>query len=85
MVNWDELEQKCAVCTRCGLCAANCPAAAIDLAGEAFIDTAKCARCMRCLTFCPTGAIGMDPERMAALNARIPPLFEGRKPNTLFL
>ena len=20
MVNWDELEQKCAVCTRCGLC-----------------------------------------------------------------
>lgn len=72
-------------CTRCGLCAARCPAQAIDLESPDFLDTGKCARCMRCVTFCPNQALGMDPERMAALNARIPPLFEGRKVNELYL
>ena len=72
-------------CTRCGLCAARCPASAIRMEDPAWIDTEQCARCMRCVTFCPAGALGMDPARMEALNQRIAPLFEGRKPNELYL
>ncbi|MBQ7858990.1 MAG: 4Fe-4S binding protein, partial [Faecalibacterium sp.] len=77
--------QKPASCTHCGSCAARCPMQAITLAPDVTVDAGKCIACMRCFSICPAGAIGPDPEKLAAVSARIAPMFEGRKPNTLFI
>lgn len=41
-------------CTRCGLCAENCPWGAIDKDDHAVIDSLKCMRCFRCIKLCPS-------------------------------
>jgi len=50
-------------CTKCGLCASDCPAAIIELNGEfPFITEEKeasCYRCQHCLAVCPVGAISI--------------------------
>jgi ferredoxin len=43
-------------CTKCGLCAANCPWGAIDPTDYRTVDSAKCFRCARCVKDCPQGA-----------------------------
>ena len=43
-------------CTRCGLCAENCPWGAIDTDDYATIDYLKCMRCFRCIRVCPVSA-----------------------------
>lgn len=43
-------------CTRCGLCAKNCPVEAIPLENPNLTDTDKCITCMRCVTICPENA-----------------------------
>lgn len=72
-------------CTRCGLCAARCPAQAIDLEAECPVDAGKCAHCMRCVSFCPTGAIALNAEMVNGVFAKIGGLFAGHKTNELYL
>lgn len=70
-------------CTHCGLCAAKCPAGAIDDSGV--IDGEKCISCMRCTAICPNGARFIDPEKLSALIERLKNALGGRKENELFL
>lgn len=70
-------EQKC---TRCGLCAADCPARIIvqpgdDLPTIAPEREAACYRCQHCLAICPTGAVsilGLRPEESRPLAGNYP-------------
>ena len=52
-----------AICTRCGECAADCPARIITMKeGVPTIATDKesdCYRCQHCLAICPTGAVSI--------------------------
>ncbi|MDD5339483.1 MAG: EFR1 family ferrodoxin [Dehalococcoidales bacterium] len=43
-------------CTRCGLCAENCPWGAIEIDDEVSYDPLKCMRCFRCIKYCPSNA-----------------------------
>ncbi|MBU0714633.1 MAG: nitroreductase family protein [Verrucomicrobia bacterium] len=52
------------LCTRCGLCAADCPAQIITQEGKALPSIspdqeAKCLQCQHCLAICPTAAISI--------------------------
>ncbi|MCD7948533.1 MAG: EFR1 family ferrodoxin [Oscillospiraceae bacterium] len=45
-------------CTKCGLCAKNCPAGAIPMDRPKKTDKSKCITCMRCIRYCPQKARG---------------------------
>jgi len=68
------------MCTRCGLCVADCPARIIAMtdAGVPAIAPereAACYRCQHCLVICPTAAVsilGLDPENSQPLAGKIP-------------
>jgi len=72
-------------CVSCGLCAAQCPVAAIDPQDPEKVDSSKCFRCMRCIRRCPTGAKGVSAEGLAKTDQRIGHLLREHKPNALFL
>ncbi len=52
-------------CTGCGLCAADCPTAAIKLVAKRPVFGAACVRCGLCVGICPVQAI-TQPEEPAA-------------------
>ncbi|MCH5312120.1 MAG: 4Fe-4S binding protein [Prevotella sp.] len=43
-------------CTRCGLCAQECPAGVIDKANPYLTDNSVCISCCRCISVCPSHA-----------------------------
>ena len=47
------------LCTRCGVCAENCPGHAVDMTddGPAFARPQDCTYCAECEEVCPTAAI----------------------------
>jgi nitroreductase/NAD-dependent dihydropyrimidine dehydrogenase PreA subunit len=68
-----------ATCTKCGQCAADCPARVIDLDGGypaiAAGKEASCYRCQHCLALCPVGAVsilGRNPEDSLSLAGGLP-------------
>lgn len=72
-------------CTRCGLCAEECPWEAIDNDDYVTIDYTKCMRCLRCIRICPAGA----KKNISAEFDEALPIFEkmvsARKEPELFL
>lgn len=72
-------------CTRCGLCARQCPTGAIDADEPARVDAGRCICCMRCVNICPARARQADAGFLAALSARLAPLCAGRRENAFFL
>ena len=60
-----------AACTRCGDCAAACPASCIVLpeggTGAPAVDAGACVRCGHCVDACPEGGISLEgPDELAA-------------------
>lgn len=72
-------------CTRCGLCAAKCPAGAIPEDNPAATDAEKCISCMRCIAVCPNRARSLPAGTVEAIAQRIGAACAERKANQLFL
>ena len=72
------------LCTRCGLCAADCPARIIAQEGKSLPSIrpdqeAECLQCQHCLAICPTAAIsilGRNPDNSLALSTDSFPRFD---------
>jgi nitroreductase/NAD-dependent dihydropyrimidine dehydrogenase PreA subunit len=76
MLKFEVRQEKC---TRCGLCAKDCPVKIIDLkTGYPRIEVDKeqtCIRCQHCLAICPTAAIsilGRDPKQSRSIEGNFP-------------
>ncbi len=72
-------------CTQCGLCAAKCPAGAIDKNNVREIDKAKCISCMRCVTICPQKAKSVSALMLTGASAMLKKACSVRKQCELYL
>jgi ferredoxin len=72
-------------CTRCGLCAEECPWEAIDNDDYATIDYTKCMRCLRCIKICPASAKENISEKFDEALPRFEMMVSARKEPELFL
>lgn len=72
-------------CTACGLCAARCPAQAIDPAQPQTSDRERCILCMRCVKICPAHARALPAPVMALLAEKLGPCLERRETPALYL
>ncbi len=72
-------------CTRCGLCARECPEQAIDQGEPSRINEEKCISCFRCIRLCPTGAKNMDTEEYRSFAEAFTQKLSQRKENLYIL
>lgn len=72
-------------CTKCGICAKNCPAGAIDGQNPAKVDKKKCISCMRCVFVCPHRARKVNPVMLAAVNVMLRKTCSERKAYEIYL
>ncbi|NLI54245.1 MAG: 4Fe-4S binding protein [Clostridiales bacterium] len=70
-------------CISCGLCAASCPAHAIETDNKTIRD--NCISCFRCIRHCPVGAKNMDTERYLTFAAEFSQRLKSRRENEYFL
>lgn len=71
-------------CTKCGLCAENCPAQAIDKGNPTHTDSKQCISCMRCITQCPQSARKVNGALVSVAAMAIKKACSVRKGNELF-
>ena len=71
-------------CTKCGLCAENCPVQAIDPASFT-ADAKKCISCMRCVKQCPEKARKVNGAMVSIAAMAMKKACSVRKENELFL
>lgn len=72
-------------CTKCGLCAAQCPVEAIPFSNPASVDKKKCISCMRCVEICPRKARKISGLLLFVAGLKTKKTFTPRKPNELYL
>lgn len=72
-------------CSKCGVCAAECPVQAIDKNNPKNVDEKACISCMRCITVCPQGARKVNPVMLSAASLMLKKVCSGRKECELFL
>ena len=71
-------------CTKCGLCAENCPVQAIDPASFT-ADAKKCISCMRCVKQCPEKARNVNGAMVSIAAMVIKKACSVRKENELYI
>ena len=72
-------------CTKCGICAAKCPAGAIPKSNPAEVDKEKCISCMRCISVCPRKARDVNRILRKAASVKMKKTCSGRKENKIYL
>ena len=72
-------------CTKCKLCAWNCPVEAISEDKPNLTDNEKCISCMRCISICPNQARYLSPEIIQMFTEKLSAVATERKQNRLFL
>lgn len=72
-------------CTRCGVCAAECPVQAISKEDPKKVDEKACISCMRCIAVCPQGARKVNPVMLSAASLMLKKVCSERKECELFL
>lgn len=58
-------------CTQCGLCAAKCPTAAINLHDAKIVDETACIKCNSCVKICPVQAKYFDHPMYHQIQERL--------------
>ena len=72
-------------CTKCGICAAKCPAGAIPKSNPSEVDKEKCISCMRCISVCPRKARDVNRILRKAASVKMKKTCSGRKENKIYL
>ena len=72
-------------CTKCGVCAAECPVQAIDKENPKKVDEKACISCMRCTSICPHSARKVNPVMLSAASLMLKKVCSERKDCELFL
>lgn len=72
-------------CTKCGVCAKECPVQAIAPENPKKVDEKKCISCMRCISRCPHSARKVNPVMLSAVGLVLRKVCSDRKENELFL
>ncbi len=72
-------------CTKCGICAENCPVGAIEKEDPSKTDKNKCISCMRCISVCPQKARKANPVMLAAVNVMLKKVCAERKEYLLYI
>lgn len=72
-------------CTKCGICAAKCPAGAIPKSNPSEVDKEKCISCMRCISVCPRKARDVNRILWKAASVKMKKTCSGRKENKIYL
>lgn len=72
-------------CTKCGLCAKECPVQAIPADLSSAVNKEMCISCMRCISICPVSARAIAPAVVQVLNEKLSATAQGYKKNQLFL
>ncbi len=73
------LPQSSEDCSLCGICADECPTAAITIDNELITDPASCILCMRCVAVCPSEARALPADVLAKVTAMIQSRCNGRR------
>lgn len=72
-------------CTKCGVCAHECPVQAIDTGNPKKVDEKVCISCMRCINVCPHSARRVNPAMLSAVGFALKKVCSKRKENELFI
>lgn len=72
-------------CSKCGLCAIECPVDAIPKDTPSLTDKNKCISCMRCMKVCPKHARELNKMMVMVAAKKMKKVCISRKSNELFL